>query len=352
MRLTWSVQRLVLAAPLVLSRSTMADRHAVEVTVADGPAAGHGEVVTSVFRRLDLAGIDAGLCALAPYVAGCDSAAALLAGLGDLRSRGLPLAVVAALDAAAHDLAGHQQGAPVHRLVGVGDWEPCPTARTLGVAGPEQTRSRARALALAGYRVLKVKVGGRDARDDIGAVRAVRAGAPEVRILLDANGGWDRGTAARVLDSVGEEVEAVEQPFPPGCLADLEWLAARRGPAVIADEDATVAADVAALAGLVDGVNVKLAECGGIGGALEMIGAAEAAGLEVMLGCLVASSLGLAPAVHLAPLARWVDLDGHLLLAADSWAGIGGHDGMLGIEGPCGLGVRRRHQPADLVEIP
>jgi L-alanine-DL-glutamate epimerase-like enolase superfamily enzyme len=110
---------------------------------------------------------------------------------------------------------------------------------------------------------------------------------------------------------------------------------------VIADEDAVSYEDAVALAGLVHGVNVKLAKCGGVRTALRIHDALRGSGTELMLGCLTTSSLGIAPAVHLADRARWVDLDGHLLLADDPWTGIGGTDGTIRPSGRAGLGVSR-----------
>lgn len=108
---------------------------------------------------------------------------------------------------------------------------------------------------------------------------------------------------------------------------------------VVADEDAATVSDVRRLAGAVAGVNIKLAKCGGITAAREIIDVATGYDMDVMLGCLVTSSLGIAPAVHLTGRARWVDLDGHLLLADDPWTGLGGHDGTLRLAGTPGLGV-------------
>ncbi|RZB18809.1 dipeptide epimerase, partial [Streptomyces sp. F001] len=134
-------------------------------------------------------------------------------------------------------------------------------------------------------------------------------------------------------------VEAVEQPVAPGDPEALGALAERSPLPVIADEDAVDLADARRLAGRVHGVNVKLAKCGGVHAALRIAEAIEGSGTALMLGCLTASTLGLAPAVHLADRARWADLDGHLLLAHDPWTGIGGADGFVRAGDLPGLGI-------------
>ncbi len=340
-QLTWQVERLVLRRPLALSRSVMAARDSVTLTLALDGISGHGEIVTSEYRKLDLHAIDGALRALIPTITACREVSELRDQLNGLRETESP-AVVAALDAAVHDLAARIEGVRVGSLLGL-DCDGChPTAATIGLCPPNEAAARARQLFQGGFGLLKLKLGGRAPAEDVRVVRAVRAATPGARLLLDVNGGWSPAGALRVLEAVGSEVEAVEQPLPVGHLDDLEWLAGRTNVAVIADEDATCATDVRRLAGLAAAVNVKLPECGGIGGALEMVAATAEAGMDVMIGCLVSSSLGIAPALHLATAARWVDLDGHLLLARDPWAGIGGRRGILQVEGPVGLGVHRR----------
>ncbi|MEV0291618.1 enolase C-terminal domain-like protein, partial [Kribbella sp. NPDC050820] len=254
------------------------------------------------------------------------------------------LAVASAVDAALHDLLALQGGIPVYELVGAPPRPEVPTARTIGIVESAAAALAARALVRAGYAVLKLKLGSADTGEDIARVRAVRAAAPDVRLLLDPNGAWDAGTATDVLTALSPlGIDAVEQPVPAGSPEDLVRIAQATGLPIIADEDAGTLADVRSLPAGLAGINIKLAECGGIDAARQLATTATAAGMHVMLGCLVASSLGIAPAVHLSGVARWIDLDGHLLLTDDPWDGLGGHDGVLRCPDSGGLGVRRRH---------
>lgn len=341
MRLSWTTRTLTLREPLRISRGAMSQREAVEVTLTHDDLEGYGEVVTSRYYRLDVAAIGAALTELRHVVAEYARPADLRADLSAIRDRFAGrLPVVAAIDAALHDLLAKQAGCPVHELLDLGPWRPRPTAYTIGITDPPAAARQAAQLVGRGFTVIKMKLGG---AYDVAAVQAVRAAAPEVTLLLDPNGAWSPGQAVTTLTALaGYDIAAVEQPVPPGHLPDLAWVSARSPIPVLADEDARTAADVPALATAVHGVNVKLVECGGLDAALQMIRVARAAGLSVQLGCVTASSLGLAPAVHLAPAADWLDLDGHLLLADDPWLGIGGADGVLRLDGAAGLGVRRR----------
>ncbi|WP_020130925.1 dipeptide epimerase [Streptomyces sp. 303MFCol5.2] len=335
--------RLELAEPLRISRSVMSARDAVWLTVEHEGVTGHGEAVTSVHYRLDAEALERHLTAVGTDLARFPDPESALEALrvGELAGGGAPPAVTAAVEAALLDLVGKRAGSPVHRLLGVTAPPVAATARTIGITSRAHAAAQARRLTAAGFEVIKVKAGTPDPEDDVERVRVIRDAAPRARLLLDPNGAWTVAQAEALLHRFAAlGVEAVEQPVAPGDPAALCALAARSPLPVIADEDAVDLEDVRRLAGRVQGVNVKLAKCGGVHAALRIAELIAGSGTELMLGCLTASSLGLAPAVHLADRARWADLDGHLLLAHDPWTGIGGEDGVVRASWLPGLGVQ------------
>lgn len=329
--------RLELAEPLRISRSTMTARDAVWLGIEHEGTTGYGEAVSSVYY-----GLDADTLVRLISAVGLERYADPESALEDLPSGGVPPAVTAAVESALLDLVGKVEGVPVHRLLRGCGPVAAATARTIGITSPAHAAAEARRLAASGFEVVKVKAGAADPEEDVERVRVVRDAAPRVRLLLDPNGAWSTRQAERLLPRFADlGVEAVEQPLPPGDPDALGALAEKSPLPVIADEDAVSLADVRRLAGRVQGVNVKLAKCGGVRAALRIAELIEGSGTELMLGCLTASSLGIAPAVHLADRARWVDLDGHLLLAHDPWTGIGGADGFVRTSDRPGLGVSR-----------
>ncbi|PWI13277.1 dipeptide epimerase [Streptomyces sp. Act143] len=331
--------RLALAEPLRISRSTMSARDAVWLTVEHDGVTGHGEAVTSVYYGLGTAALERLLTAAGTALARFPDPESALYD-GEPTAAGTPPAVTAAVEAALLDLVGKRAGRPVHRLLGTAEPPAAATARTIGITAPADAAAQARRLAASGFQVLKVKAGAVDPEEDVERVRVIRDAAPRARLLLDPNGAWTVPQAEALLPRYAEiGVEAVEQPLAPGTPEALGALAERSPLPVIADEDAMDLEDVRRLAGRVQGVNVKLAKCGGARSALRIASLLHGSGTDLMLGCLTASSLGLAPAVHLADRARWTDLDGHLLLAHDPWTGIGGQDGVVRTNGLPGLGV-------------
>lgn len=341
MKASLRIVRLELTEPLRISRSTMAARDAVWLGVEHEGLHGHGEAVTSVFYDLDADTLQRhfGSVELSRFATPEDALEALregeLAG-GD----NTPAAVTAAVEAALLDLVGKRAGVPVHRLLGASAAPVAVTARTIGITSARNAAGEARRLAALGFRILKIKAGTPDPEDDVERVRVIRDAAPGVRLLLDPNGAWSIAQARELLPRFAElGVEAVEQPVAPGDPEAFGALAEKSPLPLIADEDAVDLEDARRLAGRVQGINVKLAKCGGVHAALRIAGLIEGSGTELMLGCLTASTLGIAPAVHLADRARWTDLDGHLLLARDPWSGIGGPDGVVRTSGRPGLGV-------------
>lgn len=345
MRLTWHTASLELAEPLRISRSVMARRDAVRVSLEHGGMHGWGEAVSSDFLGLPTEQILRRLSDVRPAVERLpdpETAWAELAPEGPLGAD-LPAGVLAAVEAAVLDLTGKRAGVPAHQLLGSTLPPSAATARTIGIVPPESAAARAARLAVAGFTVLKVKAGSPDPGEDLARIEAVREGAPAADLLLDPNGAWTEDRAHALLPRFAAlGVTAVEQPIAAGRPEALARVAAFSPVPVIADEDAVSYEDAASLAGRVHGVNVKLAKCGGVRAALRIHAALSGTGTDLMLGCLTASSLGIAPAVHLVDRARWVDLDGHLLLAHDPWTGIGGADGTVRPAPRPGLGVLRR----------
>ena len=244
-----------------------------------------------------------------------------------------------ALSAALHDLLGKRLGQPIWRLWGL-DPATAPTSSfNIGIDTPEVMRERVREAAA--YPVLKVKIGTDRDEEILGIIRAE---APEARLLVDANTAWSARTAvARLPMLEAHGVEILEQPLHPQDTDGWRELRRRSRIPVVADESCRTARDVAALAGRVDGINIKLAKCGSLREAVRMVHTARAHGMLVMLGCMVESSLGIAAGVQLAPLVDYADLDGAALLAEDPFDGPGLEEGgRLRFNEEPGLGVRRR----------
>ncbi|MGY2124681.1 mandelate racemase/muconate lactonizing enzyme family protein [Nocardia gipuzkoensis] len=341
MRTTWTATTLELARPLRISRGSMSARAAVWITLAADGHAGHGEVVGSPRLGLDRAAIETAVHGLADRIAGCTDPEQVRVLLPRLRAE-FPLPVVAALDSAVHDVLARRAGLPLCAYLGLPQWQSVPTAYTIGLMSPAEAESTALRISRAGFTVLKVKAGAASPAEDIARVRAIRSAAPSAELLLDPNGAWDVRTAVTVLGALADQdISAVEQPVAAGDPGRLAEVAREVPMPVLADEDAGSIADLDRLPEGIGGVNIKLAECGGLDAARTMLDWAKARALPVMLGCQASSSLGIAPAAQLAGAARWIDLDGHLLLAHDPWTGLGGADGTLRRPAGPGLGVRR-----------
>jgi L-Ala-D/L-Glu epimerase len=341
MELDQRVARLNLVQPLRISRGVLSERDAVWVSLVCNGIRGHGEVVTSPRLGLDAAGIGRALDEARDWLAEHANPGESRARLSELRSRlGHALPVAAAVDSAVHDWLAIEAGVPLHELLGLPSWDDVPTAFTIGICPPQQAAAEATTAARAGFAVLKVKLGSPDPQEDIARVQAIRAAAPTAELLADPNGAWNAATAIPILERLRDYgIVAVEQPVPAGHLDELAKVTTSTPVPIVADEDAGCRADLGVLPAGVAGINIKIAECGGLDAAMSMIDWARHAGVDIMLGCLVSTSLSIAAAAHLSGVARWVDLDGHLLITGDPWHGLGGSDGLLRRPAAAGLGV-------------
>ncbi len=243
----------------------------------------------------------------------------------------------AALSTALHDLVGKRLGVPLHRLWGL-DAATAPIS-TFTIGLDTADRMRAKVVEAEPYPVLKVKLG-TDRDDEI--LRTVR-GATDKELRVDANCGWTRKRALRMLPVLEEfGVTVLEQPLPAHDRDGLALVTRASRIPVIADESCLVATDIPPLVGAVDGINIKLAKCGGLREALRMIAVARAHGLMVMVGCMIESSIAITAAAHFTPLVDIADLDGAALLAADPFAGATIERGRIALPSGPGLGVRQR----------
>jgi L-alanine-DL-glutamate epimerase-like enolase superfamily enzyme len=226
----------------------------------------------------------------------------------------------AGVSAALHDLVGKDAGLPLWKLWGLDPAEAPLSSFTIGLDEPDVVRQKV--LEAAEYPILKVKLG--TDRDEEILSTICDAASPETVLRVDANAAWTARQAVERIEMLAAYgVEFVEQPLDPADHEGFRFLHGRSALPIIADESCIDSAGVPGLVGLVDGINIKLAKCGGPREALRMIHSARASGLLVMMGCMLESSLGIAPAAHLASLLDYADLDGAALLAEDPFVGPG-----------------------------
>ena len=248
---------------------------------------------------------------------------------------GLTPAQMCGLDIALHDLIGKDLERPLWRLLGLDPARTPRTSFTIGIAAPEETLAKVREVG--DHPVIKVKLGKGSEIETVEAIRSVYGGT----IRIDANEGWTPEQSVDLLGRMARfEIEFCEQPIPAGSPEKLRWIRERSPIPIVTDEDSKDARDLSSLYGCVDGINVKLAKCGGIRGALAMIHTARALGFKIMLGCMVESQILTTAAAHLSPLVDWADLDGPFLTARDPFTGITYADGKIVLPDGPGLGVR------------
>jgi L-alanine-DL-glutamate epimerase-like enolase superfamily enzyme len=293
-----------IAGAFTISRGSKTEAEVVVAELSGGGHCGRGECVPYARYGETVAGVAAAIASLG---------AAVARGLGrEALQRALPAGAARnALDCAFIDLEAKRSGRPAHECLGLEPPRPRLTAYTISLGTPD---AMAAAAAAASARpLLKVKLGGDGDPDRIAAVRRA---APQAELIVDANEGWRAGNlAANLAACAAAGVTLVEQPLPAADDAALATIA--RPIPVCADESVHDRASLGGLAGKYDAVNIKLDKAGGLTEALALAAAAQAMGFALMVGCMISTSLAVAPALLVAQRARVVDLDGPLLLARD-----------------------------------
>ena len=302
--LSLAVERFPIAGAFTISRGSRTEIAVVVATIADGGVAGRGECVP--YPRYGES---------VESVAGLIEAQtdAIVGGIGpvELMARMPAGAARNALDCALIDLEAKLGQRPAWEIAGLPAPEPAVTAYTLSLGSPESMGEAARRASA--RPLLKVKLGG---AGDPERIAAVRAGAPGARLIVDANEAWRAETLeANLAACLAAGVALIEQPLPAdddGLLAEIPHPVP-----VCADESLHDRTGLDSLAGRYDAINIKLDKTGGLTEAVLLAREARARGLTVMVGCMLGTSLGMAPATLLAGQAAFVDLDGPLLLARD-----------------------------------
>ena len=311
--ITAAIERWPVAGAFIISRGAKTFVDVVVARISDGVHVGCGEA-TPIYYKGESA----------------ESVLAQIIGLTvdtdrtSLQSRLPHGAARNALDYAFWDLAAQQQGTPVWQLAGLAEPKPLATAMTISLGTPEKMEADARALA-GRFSMLKLKLSG---EGDAQRVAAVRRGAPTARLIVDANESWnDRNVVAEAMALLPYGVELIEQPVKAGADHLLDGIASPIP--LCADESCQDRGDLARLKGRYSAINIKLDKAGGLTEALALRDAAIAQGFDIMVGCMLSTSLGIAPAYLVAQGAKWVDLDGPMLLASDRADGFGFEGGLI-----------------------
>ncbi|MGF6313182.1 L-alanine-DL-glutamate epimerase-like enolase superfamily enzyme [Bradyrhizobium sp. i1.8.4] len=302
--MTTRIERWPIAGTFTISRGAKTEAVVVVAEVSQGGLTGRGECVPYPrYGETPEATLGAIQAMQEPLAGGMDRIA--------LQARMPAGAARNALDCAQADLEARRAGQRIWNLLGWPAPEPRTTAYTISLGTPE---AMAEATAKAAHRaLLKIKLGG---DGDAARIAAVRRAAPASELIVDANEAWTGDNLAANLAACADAgVTLIEQPLPAG--KDEALARIKRPVAVCADESVHDRASLQGLLGRYDAVNIKLDKTGGLTEALAMADTARALGFEIMIGCMVATSLAMAPAMLIAQQARFVDLDGPLLLAKD-----------------------------------
>ena len=316
------IERWPVAGQFIIARGAKTYVDVLVVAVSDGLHVGMGEGTAIYYHGESAESCLAQIEAVIGALGGLPVQAARYAAQTALP----PGAARNALDCALWDLEAKAAGVPLWQIAGLPVApKSSQTAFTISLGDPAAMEADAAKAALRGFGLLKLKLTGEGDRE---RVAAVRKGAPDARLIVDANESWGKlDIAAEATAIAASGVEMIEQPVPVGQDA---LLAGVQSPVpFLADESCQSAADIELCALYYDGINIKLDKAGGLTEALKMRREAEARGLKVMVGCMLSTSLGIAPAFVAAQGADWVDLDGPALLLQDRAEAFQFNDGMI-----------------------
>ena len=299
--LTATIERFAVRGEFVIARGAKTHVDVVVATVTDGDAVGRGEGTAIYYRGETAASVLAAVVGVADAVAAGATRADLLGLLP-------PGAARNAVDAALWDLDAKRSGVPVWRTLGLPEPRPMLTAFTISLGEPGAMA--AAASAVAGRELLKIKLSGEGV---VERVAAVRAAAPDARLIVDANEAWGGLDIERLAAALADlDVELIEQPVPAGHDHLLDDV--RSSVPLCADESVHDRASLDGVVGRYRFINIKLDKAGGLTEALALVHAAKIRGIGVMTGCMLSTSLGIAPAFFAAMQGLYADLDGPLLI--------------------------------------
>ncbi len=246
-------------------------------------------------------------------------------------------AAKASVDIALHDLVGKLRGEPWYKTWGLDRKKTPYTSFTIGIDTPEIVIQKTKEAA--GFKILKVKLGGQNDREMIETIRTVT----DVPLCVDANQGWiDKSKALENIHWLKEQdVVFIEQPMPKQMLEETAWLTAHSPLPIMADEAFQRIGDIEKLKGAYSGINIKLMKSAGLREAKKMVEVARANEMKVMIGCMTETSCAVSAAAQLSPLCDWADLDGALLITNDVFEGMKVIDGKITLNDLPGIGVTK-----------
>jgi L-Ala-D/L-Glu epimerase len=340
MKLTVSPLSLNLRTTFRVSHGASDQRHNVLLTLEHDGLTGYGEAAAVFYYGDTQESLTQALSALPSLGQDVFAIEKMLTNLPPM-----PHAAQAAVDMALHDLWGKKLGQPLYRLFGLTPAPLPPTSFTIGIDSPEAMAARVRE---SQYPIIKIKLDAQAPEAQVAAIRSVT----DATLRVDANAAWTPQQALDLLIRLAPyNLELVEQPLPVGDVDAYRWLKHELNQRAITtpiyiDESGQNLRDVARHAGAVDGVVVKLMKTGGLREALRAIHTARAQGMNIMLSCMIESSLGVTAAAHLAPLCDQLDLDGPLLITNDPFDGLRYDGANLSLPVRPGIGAVSRNRPS------